>query len=376
MGSVSEKLLGRIEPKTEGQRRLLDALLSDRIKIVGVFGPTGTGKSLLSSAYGVDAVSKGRYERFIITRPVVDITTGRELTSIELGDLYYKIASEYLFDLLSAAVPREELSKMIEDGRIIVADPHFLRGRTFDNSVIFFDDAQSASPENVGEVIMRIGEGSKLIVAGDPIFQKDPRVRLDGATLVREVLLGEEEAAVIDLGLKDIVRPGAKRGIRLALEFRMRKRELSETESKILESARIHAPDADVVTVVEFAERKEEFGITGKAVPDALVVVKEGYMGRLVGRGGERIRAIEQDTELRIRAIELTLDLKGLVTSVHPVSWIGRHIVDVDFAGPEIVVTVRKGSLGAFLGQRGNYVRFLDSIMRDLMGIGVRVFGG
>ena len=247
---MSEKLLGKVEPKTEGQRRLLDALLSDRIKIVGVFGPTGTGKSLLSSAYGVDAVSKGRYERFIITRPVVDITTGRELTSIELGDLYYKIASEYLFDLLSAAVPREELSKMIEDGRIIVADPHFLRGRTFDNSVIFFDDVQSASPENVGEVIMRIGEGSKLIVAGDPIFQRDPRVRLDGATLVREVLLGEEEAAVIDLGLRDIVRPGAKRGIRLALEFRMRKRELSETESKILESIRIHAPDADVVTVV------------------------------------------------------------------------------------------------------------------------------
>ncbi len=372
---MTEKFLGKIEPKTEGQKRLVEALLNDKITIVGVFGPSGTGKSLLSSAFGIDAVKKGRYERFIITRPVVDVTTGRELTSVELGSLYYKIASEYLVDLLSIAISYEEIEEMMKSGRIIVADSHFLRGRTFDNSVIFFDDIQSATPENVSEIIMRIGDNSKLIVAGDPIFQKDPKVKLDGATLVREILLGEEDAAVIDLGLKDIIRPGARRGIRLALELRMRKRELSDTEKKIVESAKIHAPDADIVTVIEFTQEKNTFEITSKTVPDVLVVTKEGYLGRLVGRGGERIRAIEQDTGLRIRAIELTLNLKNLITAVHPVSWIGRHITDVDFAGPEMVVYVKKDVMGAFLGQRGNYIRFIDSVMKRLMGIGVRVRG-
>lgn len=372
---MSEKLLDRIEPKTEGQKKLLKALINDQITIVGVFGPTGTGKSLLSSAYGIDSVMKGKYDRFIISRPVVDVTTGRELTSVELGSLYYKIASEYLFDLLSTVISREELNKLIEEGKVVIADPHFMRGRTFDRSVMLFDDVQSANPENVGEVIMRMGEGSKLIVAGDPIFQGDPRVKVNGATLLREALLGEEDAAVIDLGLKDVVRPGARRGIKLALEFRMRKRELSEEEKKVLESIRIHAPDADVVTVVELTKKKEAFELTAKTVPDVLVIVKEGYMGRLVGKGGERIRAVEQDVNLRIRAVELTLNLKNLIAAVHPVTWVSRHIIDVDFAGPEIVVTVRKSSLGAFLGLRGSYIRFLDSVMKDAMGIGVRVFG-
>ena len=372
---MSEKFLGKIEPKTEGQKKLVEALLNDKITIVGVFGPSGTGKSLLSSAFGIDVVMKGKYERFIITRPIVDVTTGKELTSVELGSLYYKIASEYLVDLLSIAISYEEIEKMIKEGKLIIADSHFLRGRTFDNSVIFFDDIQSATPENVTEIIMRIGDNSKLIVAGDPIFQKDPKVVVDGATLVREVLLGEEDAAVIDLGLKDIVRPGARRGIRLALELRMRKRELNEVEKKVLESANLHAPDADIITVLEFTEEKNTFEISSKTVPDVLIVVKEGYLGRLVGKGGERIRAVEQDLGLRIRAIELTLELKNLITAIHPVSWIGRRIVDVDFAGPEMVVYVKKDSIGAFLGQKGNYVRFLDAVMRKLMGIGVRVRG-
>jgi len=372
---MSSKLLDKIEPKTEGQEKLVKALLNDKITIVGVFGPTGTGKSLISSAYGVDSVMKGKYDRFIISRPVVDVTTGKELTSVELGSLYYKIASEYLFDLLSTAISRDELNRLIEEGKVVVADPHFMRGRTFDHSVILFDDVQSANPENVGEVIMRMGEGSKLIVAGDPIFQVDPRIKVNGATILREALLGEEDAAVIDLGLKDVIRPGARRGIKLALEFRMRKRELSEEEKRVLESIKIRAPDADVVTVVGLVEKKEDFVLTAKTVPDILVIVKEGYMGRLVGKGGERIKAVEQDVNLKIRAVELTLDLKNLITAVHPVPWVGRHILDVDFAGPELVITVRKSSLGTFLGVRGSYVRFLESVMKDAMGIGVRVFG-
>jgi len=372
---MSEKLLSKIEPKTEGQRKLVKALLNDKIIIVGVFGPTGTGKSLLSSAYAVDSIIHGKYDRFIISRPIVDVTTGRELTSVELGSLYYKIASEYLFDLLSSAISRKELNNLIKEEKIIIADPHFMRGRTFDHSIILFDDVQSANPENIGEMIMRMGEKSKLIVAGDPIFQGDPRIEVNSATLLREVLLGEEDAAVIDLGLKDIVRPGAKRGIKLALEFRMRKRELNDEEKKVLDSIKIHAPDADVATIIELVKKKEKFELTAKTIPDILVIVKEGYMGRLVGKGGERIRAIEQDVDLKIRAVELTLNLKNLIVAVHPVSWVGKHILDVDFAGPELVITVKKSSLGAFLGLRGSYIRFLDSVIRDAMGIGVRVFG-
>ncbi|HDD64384.1 MAG TPA: PhoH family protein, partial [Thermoprotei archaeon] len=323
-------LLDKIEPKTEGQRKLVTALKNPNIEIVGVFGPTGTGKSLLSTAYGIDSVMDGTYDRFIIFRPVIDVTKGVELTPIELGDLYYRVAAEYLNDLLHGYISGSELGKLLESKRILIADPHFLRGRTFDNTVILFDDVQNASPENVCETIMRVGYNSKLIIAGDPIFQSVSNQEVNVGSLIREILLGEDKTVVVDLGLKDIVRPGAKRGLRLALELRMRKRSLSDIESKILNSARVHSPDADVITVVEFKDKKEELNITSENAPDALIISKEGYLGRLVGRGGERIQAIEKDLGMKIRCVELTSSLKDIVTAVHPVGWIGKHIVDVD----------------------------------------------
>ncbi|RLE59947.1 MAG: PhoH family protein [Thermoprotei archaeon] len=366
-------LLDKIEPKTEGQRKLVTALKNPNIEIVGVFGPTGTGKSLLSTAYGIDSVMDGTYDRFIIFRPVIDVTKGVELTPIELGDLYYRVAAEYLNDLLHGYISGSELGKLLESKRILIADPHFLRGRTFDNTVILFDDVQNASPENVCETIMRVGYNSKLIIAGDPIFQSVSNQEVNVGSLIREILLGEDKTVVVDLGLKDIVRPGAKRGLRLALELRMRKRSLSDIESKILNSARVHSPDADVITVVEFKDKKEELNITSENAPDALIISKEGYLGRLVGRGGERIQAIEKDLGMKIRCVELTSSLKDIVTAVHPVGWIGKHIVDVDFAGPSLQVSVISDALGAFIGQKGMYIRLLDHVFNKLMGIGVIV---
>jgi len=187
-------------------------------------------------------------------------------------------------------------------------------------------------------------------------------------------LIGEENAKVIDLGLKDIVRPGARRGIRLLMEMRMRNRPLNEVEKRVIDAARIYAPDADVITVVEFVDAKKQFEITAEHVPDALIVVKEGYLGRLVGRGGERIQKIEQDTEMRLRAVELTLDFTNIIRAIHPVSWIHKHIIDADFEGPYLAVRVRSSEFGAFVGQKGFHVKFLDAVFRKLLGVGVRAY--
>ncbi len=374
MGALLEKL----KPMSEGQKEMLEALTSDEYEIVGLFGPTGTGKSLFSVLVGLDAVLEGKYKRLIISRPVVDVVTGKELTAQELGPQYYEFVSAYLRDILGEFIDWREVEKLIQEGRVMFADTHYLRGRTFDDAIIFLDDAQNVPPETSVEIMMRIGRNSKFIIAGDPVFQKPPHMEKDGATMIREVLLGEEKARVVDLGFKDIVRPGARRGIRLLLELRMRNRPLNEVEKRIIESAKVNAPDADVITVVEFVEEKKRFEIKSEHVPDALIIVKEGYLGRLVGRGGERIEKIEEDTELRLRAVELTSDLRSsfinMIRAIHPTSWIYKHIEDVDFKGPELAVWVRSDEFGAFVGQRGFYVKFLDSVFRKLMGVGIRAF--
>ncbi len=365
-------LLGAIEPKTKGQEALLRALKDDNVDVVGAFGPSGTGKSLMTIAYAMDSLLKGKYKKFIIARPVVDVVTGKEITAADVGvENYYKMASAYLEDILSGYVPKEEIRRLYEEGKLMLVDTHYLRGRTFDEAVILLDDAQNAEPEAAVEALMRIGDKSKFIVVGDPVFQSHTEVGKDGASLLREILLNEENARVIDLGIKDIVRPGAKRGIRFMIELRMRKRKLNEAERRVIEAAKIYAPDADVITVVEFVDEKRRFGLEDNPhLPDALVILKEGHAPRFIGRGGERIAKIEDDTGLKLRTVELTLDLKNLIAAIHPVPWMYKHIVDVDFAGPSLMVSV-KDEFGAFVGQRGSYVRFLSEVMKKLIGVEV-----
>ncbi|ADB57085.1 PhoH family protein [Archaeoglobus profundus] len=363
-------LLEKITPLTRGQKEIVKALKNPDYEIIGIFGPTGTGKSLFSLAYGIDAVSSD-YKRFIVVKPVIDVVTGEELTLAD-GEKFLELAKAYVLDVIGQFVDWSEVERLISDGKIVFVDPHYLKGRTFDDSVVFLDEIQTLKPESVVEILIRMGRNSRLIVAGDPIFQSFKMEETqDPASMVRDILTGEENAKVVDLGIKDIVREGAKRGLRLLIEYRMRSRELSEVEKEIFESAKVHSPDADVITVVEFCEEKERFEITSEHTPDALIIVKQGHYGRLVGRGGERIKAIEEDVGKRIRGVELTLDFRELIRSIHPVSWIWKHIRDVDFVGQYLTVEV-KGEIGAFVGQRGLHVRFLDAVIRKLMGVGVR----
>jgi len=365
-------LFDNIKPLTIGPERLINVIKDDSNEVVGGCGPTGTGKSFITVIYGISAVLGGKFKRLIIARPLIDITSGRLESPEELGDLYYRVAGQYLYDIMGDMVPRDDMEKMLRDGKVIVTDVNYLRGRTFDESLILLDDAQHAPPENAAEVLMRMGRNARLIIAGDPILQRPLGIEKDGATLMREVLLNEERAMVVDLGLKDIVRPGAKRGLKLMFELRLRKRSLSDEERKLVDTIRVHAPDADVVTVASFRDIKESLEIKSENAPDALIVAKEGYLGRVVGKGGERIKAIENDSGFRlIRTVEMSLDFKQWIRTMHPVGWITKHIVDVDFAGPELQVMLRK-EMGAFVGPRGVYIRLLDRAFKRLLNIGVR----
>ncbi|MEM3762801.1 MAG: PhoH family protein [Desulfurococcaceae archaeon] len=356
-----------------GQEEMIKVLADRKYEIVGLFGPTGSGKSLFSIAYGIDSVLSGRYRRFVITRPLIDVVSGKELTAADMGEMYYRVVQSYVEDVISGLLDWSKVQEIISKGQVVFADTHYLKGRTFDDSIILLDDAQNIPVETAIEVITRVGKNSRLIIAGDPVFQRSIGSR-DAASLLRELLMGEEKARIVDLGLKDIIRPGARMGIKLLLESKMRGRTMNEVEKQVMSSANVHAPDADLITVVDLIGLKKKFNITSEHTPDALIVVKEGFQGRLIGKGGERINAIEKDTELKLRAVELTLDFKPFIRAVHPVSWIYKHIVDVDFAGPYLAVKVESNAYGAFVGQKGVHVRFLDAFFTSLMDIGVKCY--
>lgn len=368
-----EKLLSKVQPLSQGQEEILKAFADKRIEIIGLFGPTGSGKSLFSVLYGLECVLGNKYRKFVISRPVIDVATGKELTAADIGEMYYKLASGYIADVVGHLVDAKVINQLIEEGKLVFADSHYLRGRTFDDSIIFLDDAQSIPVEGAIEVIMRLGRNSRLIIAGDPVFQRTTGKR-DSASLLREVLLGEEDAKVIDLGLKDVVRPGAKRGIKLLLESIMRSRQLSEFEKAVINTMKVYSPDADIVTAIELLELKKKHDIKSENTPDIIILVKEEHIAKAVGKGGERVTKAEKDLGHKIRLAEAALDFKQIIRAVHPVSWIYKHIVDADFAGPNLLVKVSGDSYGAFVGTKGAYVRFLDEFFRKLLGAGVKVY--
>lgn len=366
-------LLNTIKPLSPGQEAVKNALLSKEYTIIGIFGPTGVGKSLLALAYGIDAVREGKYRRLVIVRPVIDVTTGEELTVAKAGKQFYELSKQYIIDVLGNFVKWSEIDTMVNEGKITFADSHYLKGRTFDDSVVFIDDAQTLKIESLIEALIRVGRNSRLIVAADPIFQALRGKGRDASSVLRDILAGEPKAIVVDLGVKDIVREGAKMGLRLMMEYMLRTRKLKESEAKVLEAVRVRSPDADVITVLDLLDYMRKTEISPEHVPRFLVIVKKGHMGRLVGRKGERITAVEKDVDARVRGVELDVDLTELIRAVHPISWIWKRVEDVDFKGSYVTITIDENFFGSFMGRKGNYVRFLEYVMRELFGIGVRV---
>lgn len=362
-----------LKPLTPGQEEMYNALMSKEYEVLGFFGPTGTGKSLFSLAYGVDSVLNNAYSKFIVIRPVVDVVTGEEIVIAKSPEAFLSAMKSYMRDILGNLVEWNKIEELIGEGRIVLADPRYLRGRSFDNSIVFLDDIQLMKPESVIEAVVRVGRDSRLIVAGDPVFQALRAVGQDPSALVREVLLSEEKSRVVDLGIKDIVREGAKRGLRFLVEYKLRSRALSEEEKRVYDVVKAKAADADIITIMDLTEPKRTFEITQEHVPDALIIVKQGHMGRLIGRGGERISAAEKELGKRLRGVELNLDFKEMIRALHPTPWIFKHITEVDFAGPNLQMKVYEDVVGAAVGQRGAYIRFLDTVFMKMLGVGVKV---
>jgi len=360
----------KFEPVNEKQKMLVGALESPDIDIVGVFGPSGTGKSFVVILHGISKLREEKYKRMIIIRPLVSISRSKLLDSSTLGEMYYETASSYLLDVAGDYIDLPELKSFLDSRKIVFVDPEFLTGRTFDNSLIFLDDVQYLNPEIIPEAIIRVGRNSKLVVAGDPVLQALEGKTRNTAAIARELLLGEERSLVINMGVNDIVRPGSKRGFKLALESRLRRRSLSEEENKVKAVLQSHAPDADIVTVVWLKDLKEKY--SSQSAPDVLAIAKENTLSRLIGKKGERINKAQEEAGVHIRAIELTNDLGEIVKAIHPVGWIRKHIESVEIEGAELVVYVDPEEYGAFVGKQGTYIRFLDDALKRILGLGVR----
>jgi PhoH-like ATPase len=174
-----------VVPRNVGQRFMLEALSMDAVKapLVIVKGPAGTAKTLFSLAVGLQKILKensDQYRRILVCRP--NVTMDEEIGFLP-GTEQEKISPfmRPIFDNLEILVDSDEKEryknekelldkiKDLFDRRIITTEAvAYLRGRSIVKNWVIIDEAQNLSPKQVKAIITRVGEGTKLILIGDP----------------------------------------------------------------------------------------------------------------------------------------------------------------------------------------------------------------
>lgn len=193
----------RVYPKTVKQAELIAALQKN--DIVFAVGPAGTGKTFIAVAEALKMVLSRQVRKIVLTRPVVE--AGENLGFLP-GDLEQKI-NPYLrplFDTIESLVPPETIKKM-EDAKMIEMAPlAYMRGRTLDHCVVILDEAQNTTKEQMKMFLTRLGEGSRMIITGDPSQTDLPSRTESGLVHAVRILNEVPEVAVINLEERDVVR--------------------------------------------------------------------------------------------------------------------------------------------------------------------------
>jgi phosphate starvation-inducible PhoH-like protein len=204
--NLSRKLRPRpVEPRGENQRRYLE-LIEKRDLVFGT-GVAGTGKTFLAVAAAVRALRSGDVRRLVITRPVVE--AGENLGFLP-GDLQAKLNPYVrpIYDALSTLLDFEDVLRLEEAGVIEVAPLAYMRGRTLSESFVILDEAQNTTVGQMKMFLTRLGEGSRMVVTGDPTQNDlDPRVK-SGLNDAVSRLRSYEEIGIVEFGARDVVRHG------------------------------------------------------------------------------------------------------------------------------------------------------------------------
>lgn len=168
-------------------------------------GPAGTGKTYIAVAMAVHEFINKNVDRIILSRPAVE--AGERLGFLP-GDLKEKIDPYLrpLYDALYDMLPAEKVVQYMETGEIEVAPLAFMRGRTLSNAYVILDEAQNTTPTQMKMFLTRMGENTKMVVAGD-LSQCDlPRDIVSGLRDSVKKLDGIEGIGMVHFGEKDVVR--------------------------------------------------------------------------------------------------------------------------------------------------------------------------
>lgn len=161
-----------IRPRNVQQTMALELLLREDIPLVTLIGKAGTGKTLLALAAGLlQTEDLGTYKKLVVARPIVPV--GKDIGYLP-GEKEEKLKPwmQPIFDnlefLFNAKKPGELEAILAGIGSIQVEALTYIRGRSIPDQFIIIDEAQNLTRHEVKTLLTRVGEGSKIVLMGDP----------------------------------------------------------------------------------------------------------------------------------------------------------------------------------------------------------------
>lgn len=175
-----------VTPMDSQQQIALDLLLNPDVKLVSLVGGAGTGKTLLALAAGLHQILKVRnYDKLMASRPTVPM--GRDIGYLP-GSKESKIHEwmfpfydnlEFIFNDFSQSKDDREKTNISMDennpidylkgyGLLDIDALTYIRGRSIARQFIVIDETQNLSPLEIKTIVSRAGEGTKIVLTGDP----------------------------------------------------------------------------------------------------------------------------------------------------------------------------------------------------------------
>ena len=198
--------LGEVKPRNDQQELTVDLLLDPDAKIKVIKGVYGSGKDYLMLSAALQLIEKNKFKKIIFVRPNVSVRglpdigalpgTADEKLSWTLAPLYDKVGGE------------EGVAMMLQHKILESVPLLFIRGRSFEDSIIYVTEGQNMTTEIAKLVIGRIGEGSELWINADThqtdkkMFDEDNGVqkmieRLSGNPLFGYVYMPKTERSSV-----------------------------------------------------------------------------------------------------------------------------------------------------------------------------------
>ncbi len=177
-----------MKPRNPQQALALDLLLDPDISVVTLVGKAGTGKTLLALAAGLQCVlDENRYACMLVSRPVFPM--GKDIGFLP-GTAQEKLEPwmQPIFDNLSLLVanplsPQNSVKgweTLVDQGMITIEPLTYIRGRSISQQFMVVDEAQNLTPHEMKTILTRVGEGTKIVLTGDP--QQIDHPYLDGVS--------------------------------------------------------------------------------------------------------------------------------------------------------------------------------------------------